>query len=112
MSTLNAPNETDTLARCASEGFGHGAPRSRVGLLLLNGLRWIIHLPSRLLIVFVRGYQVTLSPLLGNRCRFHPSCSQYFIEAVRKYGAIRGSAKGLWRLARCHPFNPGGYDPP
>ena len=75
-------------------------------------VRWSVELPSRLLILLVRGYQIALSPLLGNRCRFHPSCSQYFIDAVRKYGAIRGSVKGLWRLARCHPFNSGGYDPP
>jgi putative membrane protein insertion efficiency factor len=59
----------------------------------------------------VRGYQLTLSPLLGRRCRFHPSCSQYFIDSVRKYGAVRGALRGLWRLARCHPFHPGGFDP-
>ena len=112
MSTLNAPTETSTPTRSVSEGLGEHAPRLRFGLVLPNTLRWIIRLPSRLLILFVRGYQLTLSPLLGNRCRFHPSCSQYFIEAVCKYGAIRGAAKGLWRLARCHPFHPGGYDPP
>jgi hypothetical protein len=80
--------------------------------VLLGTIRWLVQLPGRMLILLVRGYQITLSPLLGNRCRFHPSCSQYFIEAVRKYGAIRGTAKGLWRLARCHPFSAGGYDPP
>ena len=112
MRLSNAPDDTGALARRASEGLGQSAPRSRVGLLLLSILRSIIQLPSRLLILFVRGYQVILSPLLGNRCRFHPTCSQYFIEAVRKYGAIRGAAKGVWRLARCHPFNAGGYDPP
>jgi putative membrane protein insertion efficiency factor len=98
--------------RGVSEGHGKRTPRPRVGLVLLNAARWLIRLPGRALILLVRGYQVTLSPLLGNRCRFHPSCSQYFIEAVRKYGAIRGTAKGLWRLARCHPFSAGGYDPP
>lgn len=112
MKLSNVPVATGTLTRSASEGRRDHAPRLRFGLVLLNILRWIIHLPSRMLILFVRGYQVTLSPLLGDRCRFHPSCSQYFIEAVRKYGAIRGAAKGVWRLARCHPFNPGGYDPP
>ena len=75
-------------------------------------LRGLVNLPGDLLILLARGYQVALSPLLGGRCRFHPSCSQYFIEAVRKYGAVRGTAKGLWRLARCHPLNPGGFDPP
>lgn len=69
-------------------------------------------LPSLLLIGMVRVYQFTISPLLGKVCRFEPSCSHYFIEAVRKYGAVRGSAKGIWRICRCHPFHPGGYDPP
>lgn len=78
----------------------------------MNMVRWIWQIPSRLLIAAVRGYQLTLSPLLGGRCRFHPSCSQYFIEAVRKYGAMRGTVRGICRLARCHPFHPGGYDPP
>jgi hypothetical protein len=71
----------------------------------------LVQIPGRLLIVTVRSYQLALSPLLGGRCRFHPSCSQYFIDAVRKYGAVRGTLRGLWRVARCHPFHPGGYDP-
>nr|WP_315850948.1 membrane protein insertion efficiency factor YidD [Planctomyces sp. SH-PL62] len=65
-----------------------------------------------LLIAAVRAYQATISPLLGNVCRFHPSCSRYMIESLRKYGLIVGLAKGLRRLSRCHPWNPGGYDPP
>ena len=68
--------------------------------------------PARALIAMVRAYQYLLSPLLGRHCRFEPTCSVYFIEAVRKYGAIRGSLKGVWRICRCHPFHPGGYDPP
>ena len=60
----------------------------------------------------VRVYQWTLSPLIGQRCRFQPTCSAYFILAVEKYGAIRGTLRGLARIARCHPFHPGGYDPP
>ena len=75
-------------------------------------IRQLLGLPSRVLIALVRGYQIAFSPLLGVRCRFDPSCSQYFVEAVRKYGALRGVIKGLWRLARCHPFHRGGYDPP
>ena len=75
-------------------------------------IRQLLGLPSRVLIALLRGYQIALSPLLGVRCRFDPSCSQYFVEAVRKYGALRGVIKGLWRLARCHPFHRGGYDPP
>ena len=50
--------------------------------------------------------------LLGNVCRFHPSCSRYMAEALRKYGFVVGLAKGLRRISRCHPWNPGGYDPP
>ncbi len=57
-------------------------------------------------------YQRTLSPLLGPRCRFEPSCSRYMAEAVRKDGVLRGVFRGLARLARCHPWHPGGYDPP
>lgn len=72
----------------------------------------IVGLPGWLLIVAVRCYQATLSPLIGRQCRFTPSCSQYFILAVKKHGAMRGAARGIWRLCRCHPFNPGGHDPP
>ena len=60
----------------------------------------------------VRIYQWTLSPLIGRHCRFEPTCSAYFILAVEKYGAIRGTLRGLARIGRCHPFHPGGYDPP
>jgi putative membrane protein insertion efficiency factor len=60
----------------------------------------------------VRLYQIFLSPLLGGQCRFRPTCSHYFIEAVKKYGAISGSYRGIRRILRCHPYHPGGYDPP
>jgi hypothetical protein len=73
---------------------------------------WLMKLPSLLLVALVRVYQILLGPILGGRCRFYPSCSEYFLQAVRKHGALRGAAKGLWRLARCHPLSPGGYDPP
>jgi putative membrane protein insertion efficiency factor len=69
-------------------------------------------LPSWTLITLVRGYQLLISPLIGPVCRFQPSCSHYFIAAVQKYGAVRGSIKGFWRICRCHPWNQGGYDPP
>lgn len=69
-------------------------------------------LPALLLIAAVRVYQWTLSPLVGRQCRFEPTCSAYFILAVRKYGAVRGSWRGLRRIGRCHPWHPGGYDPP
>jgi len=73
---------------------------------------WILQLPAWLIIGLVRGYQLFISPLLGRNCRFYPSCSQYFIEAVRKYGVVSGSVRGVLRICRCHPFHPGGYDPP
>lgn len=68
--------------------------------------------PSNVLILAVRGYQVCLSPIFGGHCRFEPSCSHYYIQAVQKYGALRGSWRGLLRILRCHPFHPGGFDPP
>ncbi|WP_417386963.1 membrane protein insertion efficiency factor YidD [Gimesia sp.] len=74
--------------------------------------RILYQLPARTLIGLVRIYQMTLSHLIGRQCRFHPTCSEYFIQAVKKYGAIRGSCKGFLRICRCHPFHPGGYDPP
>ncbi len=74
--------------------------------------RGLIRVPSACLIFAVRLYQILLSPLLGRHCRFEPSCSAYFIGAVKKYGAVRGAARGLRRVCRCHPWNPGGYDPP
>jgi len=68
--------------------------------------------PSWALVGVVRLYQIFLSPLLGRNCRFYPSCSNYFIGAVKKYGAVAGTARGILRICRCHPFHPGGYDPP
>jgi len=76
----------------------------------------ILSLPRRvaawILILLVRLYQVTIGVLMPKVCRFHPSCSEYFILAVKKHGPIKGSAKGVWRVCRCHPWNTGGYDPP
>jgi uncharacterized protein len=66
---------------------------------------------ARLLIIPIVGYQRFISPLLGPRCRFAPSCSAYALEALRRHGAARGLWLAACRLARCHPFNPGGYDP-
>jgi uncharacterized protein len=79
---------------------------------LLAGLRHVWRVPAWVLIGLVRVYQRLISPVLGRRCRFEPSCSAYFIESVRKYGAIRGACRGVRRICRCHPWNPGGYDPP
>ncbi len=63
------------------------------------------------LVKFIRGYQRRLSPMLGSTCRFHPTCSEYTLQAIEKYGAARGSWMGVRRIFRCHPLHPGGYDP-
>jgi putative membrane protein insertion efficiency factor len=67
--------------------------------------------PGRLLAASIRGYQRTLSRVLPPACRFYPSCSQYALEAVTRHGALKGTWLAARRLARCHPFHPGGYDP-
>lgn len=66
---------------------------------------------KKLIIFFIKIYQNTLSPYLGKNCRFIPTCSEYTIEAVNKYGALKGSIMGVKRICRCNPFSKGGYDP-
>jgi uncharacterized protein len=66
---------------------------------------------ARMLIAMVVAYRRYVSPVLPARCRFYPSCSAYSLEALQKHGAIRGTGLTIWRLLRCHPFHPGGYDP-
>ena len=78
----------------------------------MNVLRAIWHLPRSTLIGIVRLYQIFLSPIFGRQCRFYPTCSVYFISAVKKYGAVSGGLRGVWRIMRCQPFHRGGYDPP
>jgi len=63
------------------------------------------------IIALLRLYKRYLSPILPSACRFHPTCSEYMLEAVSKYGAMRGVAMGCRRLLRCHPFHAGGFDP-
>jgi putative membrane protein insertion efficiency factor len=65
----------------------------------------------RALVLVIRGYQLWISPLLPAACRYYPTCSAYAIEAIEKHGAISGSWMAIRRIARCHPFRPGGYDP-
>lgn len=64
-----------------------------------------------LLVALLRSYKAVVSPLLPPACRFVPTCSEYAMEAVQKYGALRGGWMGIRRLLRCHPFHPGGFDP-
>ena len=66
---------------------------------------------STLLVWLLRAYQLLLSPMLGQNCRFYPSCSSYAIEAIRAHGAARGALLALRRVCRCHPWNDGGFDP-
>ncbi|MEW4570189.1 membrane protein insertion efficiency factor YidD [Tautonia sp. JC769] len=73
---------------------------------------WPARLAVEGLCLLIRAYQLLLSPLIGNACRFEPSCSRYMVGALRKYGLVRGLWKGTGRLLRCHPWHPGGYDPP
>lgn len=66
---------------------------------------------ANFIIVLIKLYQRFLSPFTGNNCRFYPSCSEYSIQAINKYGFIRGSLRSSVRILKCHPFHPGGYDP-
>ena len=65
---------------------------------------------ARLLVLLVRAYQRALSPLLGDRCKYHPTCSQYAVDALREYGALRGTVLAVWRVLRCNPWSAGGVD--
>ncbi|MDY0300333.1 MAG: membrane protein insertion efficiency factor YidD [Trichlorobacter sp.] len=66
---------------------------------------------ARFLILLIRIYQIIISPVLPPACRFHPTCSSYSIESVRRYGFLRGTILMLKRILKCHPWHPGGYDP-
>jgi len=66
---------------------------------------------KKIFVLLIRGYQKFISPLFPPTCRFYPTCSEYFIQALEKYGIFKGSYLGIKRILRCHPWNPGGYDP-
>jgi len=68
-------------------------------------------LPISPLVSLIRLYRYAISPLLGPSCRFHPSCSEYAIEALQRHGALQGLWMALRRVSRCHPWHPGGFDP-
>ena len=76
-----------------------------------NKMKHISNFLKSVLILIVRGYQKFISPMFPPTCRFYPTCSEYFIQAVQKYGPFKGSWIGIKRILRCHPGNPGGYDP-
>ena len=69
------------------------------------------HFFQTLLVALIRAYQLLVSPVLPRSCRFHPTCSEYTLTAIRMHGPLRGILLGIRRLMRCHPFHPGGYDP-
>jgi len=66
---------------------------------------------KRIVIAIIRFYQRAISPILGPSCKYRPTCSEYFIQAVKKRGILRGGLMGIWRILRCNPFSKGGYDP-
>ncbi len=71
---------------------------------MIKRVRWVFLLP-------LRGYRRFVSPLLGSRCRYYPSCSEYAVQAIERFGILRGLVLAGWRLLRCNPFSHGGYDP-
>ena len=78
---------------------------------LWTRLAWAVALlPRNVCVIVLRAYRAVISPLYGNVCRYHPSCSRYALEAIQQYGVVRGSAMGAWRIARCNPLAAGGID--
>ena len=71
----------------------------------------IINLTSKFLISIIRFYQIFISPLIGNNCRYHPTCSEYFIESLKIHGPIKGTILGDKRISKCHPWGGKGFDP-
>ena len=100
--TVDHRNRHDALAHVPNGDAPHRADAREPALP---------RVPARLAGLFIRLYQLTLSRLLGSRCRFHPSCSQYALEAIERYGLVRGAWLGARRIGRCHPFHAGGFDP-
>jgi putative membrane protein insertion efficiency factor len=108
-SAFRAPHKVDPLPE-AARGTRHAA-RQRLFPIPSTVAGWLQLPLTWLFILLIRCYQVVISPGLPSSCRFAPSCSQYALDAIRRHGAIRGGLLGAWRLLRCHPWHPGGYDP-
>ena len=90
---------------------GNDAPGSAPRSLARRVLHVLALVPRFAVLLVIRGYQLVLSPMLPASCRYYPTCSAYAHEAVSRYGALRGGWMAVRRIARCHPFRPGGYDP-
>lgn len=82
-----------------------------IGVKVARLARLLVRLPAATVVLLLRLWQLVVSPLYGQTCRFYPSCSSYALEAVDRHGLIRGGWLALRRLGRCHPWNPGGVDP-
>ena len=109
---MNDEGQEKAKIRDADAGLSHlesPAPARGSRRVSLPGLPGLVVRTA--LVLVVRFYQLVLSPLLPPSCRYTPSCSHYAIEALEKHGALRGSWLAARRIARCHPFRPGGYDP-
>jgi len=74
-------------------------------------MRFVRELPKRMMLALLRFYKREISPMLPDACRFRPTCSEYAMQAIQKYGALKGGYLAIRRILRCHPFHPGGYDP-
>ena len=78
---------------------------------IISVMKQLVQLPANLMILLIRIYQITLSPFIGRNCRYTPTCSNYGIEAIKKYGAIKGGWLTLKRILSCNPWGGSGYDP-
>lgn len=74
-------------------------------------MKIILNAVNSILLLLIKFYKTFISPVLGNNCRFHPTCSTYSVEALKTHGPIKGLWLSMKRVAKCHPFHPGGYDP-
>lgn len=77
----------------------------------MNFIGWVLRPITLLMLALIRIYRFAISPLMGDRCRFYPSCSEYAIDSLNRHGPLKGVALALRRIGRCHPWHPGGYDP-
>ncbi|MFA5793733.1 MAG: membrane protein insertion efficiency factor YidD [Candidatus Brocadiia bacterium] len=77
----------------------------------MSPIRWINNSTKSLMILAIRAYQSGIAPIIRPNCRFQPTCSEYFIQSLRKKGVFLGSLYGIWRILRCNPFGGKGYDP-